>query len=33
VKRDDFRSFYEDFLDEDSKKRYRKIYEGYFKLK
>jgi uncharacterized protein (TIGR02285 family) len=33
VKRDDFRSFYEDFLDENSKKRYREIYDEYFKLK
>ncbi|SIS67114.1 TIGR02285 family protein [Neptunomonas antarctica] len=33
VKRDDFRRFYEDFLDEDSKRRYRKIYAEYFKLK
>jgi uncharacterized protein (TIGR02285 family) len=33
VKREDFRRFYEDFLDEDSKKRYRIIYDGYFNLK
>jgi uncharacterized protein (TIGR02285 family) len=32
VKRDDFRSFYEGFLDQDSRNRYRKIYDEYFKL-
>jgi uncharacterized protein (TIGR02285 family) len=33
VKHDDFRRFYEVFLDEDSKKRSRIIYDGYFNLK
>lgn len=32
VKRDDFRSFYEYFLDEDLKIRYRNVYSDFFKL-
>lgn len=33
VRRKDFRSFYEEFLDAQSKVRYRKIYDDYFKIK
>ncbi len=33
VQKPEFRSYYEDFLDEDSKLRYRKIYDDFFGLR